>query len=660
MPAPADAIEANFQQAVRLHQQGQPGQAGILLKAIVESQPRHFHALHLLGMVAGQQGQPQAAVDWFNRALAVRPQSSAVYSNRGNALLDLGRYADALASCEHALTLRPDHVGALYNRGAALQFLNRTEEALASYERALAIQPDHEEALYNRGAVLHDLGRYDEALASYDRALSIRPDYPEALTNRGLTLQKGKGLLDEAIASYQQALTLRPDYAVGHNNLGNAQKDQGLIEDAIASYRQALLFKPDFYAAHSNLLFTLQYSSRQDSAHILQEARRWNARHAVPLKGLIGPHSNVQEPRRRLRIGYVSPDFRGHCQSLFTTPLLSHHDHQQFEIYCYAGVPRPDEITGRLRAHADVWRDTLGLADAQVADLIRSDRIDILVDLTMHMAQGRPLIFARKPAPVQVAWLAYPGTTGIDAIDYRLTDPYLDPPGQHDEEYSEKSIRLPDNFWCYDPLTREPAVNPLPATTAGHITFGSLNNFCKVNEGVLALWSRVLGAVPGSRLLLLSNQGRHRDRVLGAFKEHGVSPDRIGWFTPAPRRLYLEAYHRIDIGLDTFPYNGHTTSLDSFWMGVPVITLVGPTVVGRAGLCQAMNLGLPELVARSPDQYVELAVGLARDLPRLAGLRASLRQRLQASPLMDAPRFARHVEAAYRQMWLAWCQQETP
>jgi len=570
-----------------------------------------------------------------------------------------GRLAEAEALYRKILGKAPGNPGALHMLGVLAAQVGRNDLAVELISKALREAPDNAACYSNLGEACRSLGQLDKAVTNFRRALAIKPDYPEAHNNLGNAL-KGQGLLDEAIASYQRALALRPDYADAHNNLGNARKDQGLIEDAIASYQRALAVRPDFTGAHSNLLFSLQYSPSHDSRQILQEARRWNERHAVPLKGLILPHSNVRDPERRLRIGYVSPDFCEHCQSLFTIPLLSHQDHQAFEIYCYAGVPRPDDITERLRGYADVWRSTIGLAEPQVAELIRSDGIDILVDLTMHMAHGRPLIFALKPAPVQVAWLAYPGTTGIDAIDYRLTDPYLDPPGQHDEEYSEKSIRLPDTFWCYDPLATEPAVNPLPATTAGHITFGSLNNFCKVNEGVLALWSQVLGAVPESRLLLLSNQGRHRERVLGVFKENGISPDRIEWLTPVPRRPYLEAYHRIDLCLDTFPYNGHTTSLDSFWMGVPVVTLVGQTVVGRAGLCQAMNLGLPELVARSPDHYVELAVGLATDLPRLAGLRASLRQRLQASPLMDAPRFARHVEAAYRQMWLAWCQQQTP
>jgi len=308
-----------------------------------------------------------------------------------------------------------------------------------------------------------------------------------------------------------------------------------------------------------------------------------------------------------------------------------------------------------LALPADVWRDISGSSDETVTKLIREDRIDVLVDLTMHMAGSRPLVFARKPAPVQVCWLAYPGTTGLTAIDYRLTDPQLDPPGLFDRFCSEKSFRLPETFWCYDPLTSEPAVGPLPALANGHVTFGCLNNFCKVNEGVLRLWARVMKAVAGSRLLLLAPQGSARERTLNLFQHEGISRDRICFTRFRPRLDYLAQYHHIDIGLDTFPYNGHTTSLDSYWMGVPVVTLVGDTVVGRAGLSQLTNLGLMELVAETPEAFIESAIRLASDLDRLQALRATLRERMRSSPLMDAPRFARNIEAAYREMWRRWC-----
>jgi predicted O-linked N-acetylglucosamine transferase (SPINDLY family) len=361
-----------------------------------------------------------------------------------------------------------------------------------------------------------------------------------------------------------------------------------------------------------------------------------------------GDLSNDRSPDRPLRIGYVSPDFREHCQTFFTIPTLQSHDPKQVEIYCYADIAKPDALTDRLRSYAKVWRDTLGLSDLRVCDLIRADRIDILVDLTMHMANNRQMVFARKPAPIQITWLAYPGTTGQTAIDYRISDPYLDPLDIEDAAYSEKTIRLPESFWCYDPLRSAEPIRPLPAIRNGFVTFGCLNNFCKVNDFTLRLWGGVLRSLPDSRFLLLAPPGDPRKRVLQLMD---VSEDRIDFVDYRPRAEYLEHYNRIDICLDTFPYNGHTTSLDAMWMGVPVVTLCGQTAPSRGGFSQASNLNLTELVANSPEQFANVAANLVADLDRLAALRSSLRERLIASPLMDAPRFARNLEALYRKVW---------
>ena len=326
-------------------------------------------------------------------------------------------------------------------------------------------------------------------------------------------------------------------------------------------------------------------------------------------------------------------------------------------FFCYSNVRRADELTQKMRALADGWRDVAGMEDAAVARLVRDDRIDVLVDLTMHMGGGRLPVFARRPAPVQLTWLGYPGTTGVSAIDYRVTDPFLDPPDADGSVYSERLLHLPDTFWCYDPLTSKDAVPSPPNRNGDEIAFGCLNNFCKINEGVISLWSRVLKGVANSRMILRAPLGSARRRVVESFETRGVSAERIEFVDYyLPRLDYLATYHRIDICLDTFPYGGHTTSLDAFWMGVPVVTRVGETVVGRAGLTFAMNLCLPELVARTADEFVRIAseLGSARD--RVNRLRAGLPARMEASPLMDAPRFARHLEAAYRRVWSEWCE----
>jgi predicted O-linked N-acetylglucosamine transferase (SPINDLY family) len=337
-------------------------------------------------------------------------------------------------------------------------------------------------------------------------------------------------------------------------------------------------------------------------------------------------------------------------------PLFSAHGHEKFQIFCYSDVITPDKITAMLRSYSDVWHETFGMSDERLADLIRHDQIDILVDLTMHMAGARPLLFARKPAPVQVCWLAYQGTTGLTTMDYRLTDPYLDPPGMFDRYYSEESFRLPDSFWCYDPLTSEPSVNELPALNNGYVTFGCLNSFNKVTDDVLRLWACALRAVDGSRLIVLAGQGSHRERTIDFLRREGIAPERVTFQSFVPRPDYLRLYHHIDIGLDTFPYNGQTTTLDAAWMGVPVVTIVGRTSAARAGASLLWNLGTPELVADSPDQFVSTAVALAQDSKRLNSYRTSLRQQLQKSPLMDAPRFTRNVEIAFRTMWQRWCK----
>ncbi len=342
--------------------------------------------------------------------------------------------------------------------------------------------------------------------------------------------------------------------------------------------------------------------------------------------------------------------------SFFMVPLLSNHDHNQFEIFCYAQVSRPDLMTERLRGYADVWRNIVGVSDERAADLVRSDRIDILVNLKLHTGDNRLLVFARKPAPVQVTWLGYPGSTGLSTIDYRITDPYLDPPGLFDAFSSEEALRLPDTFWCYDPMTEQPSVNALPALEAGMITFGCLNHFCKINDGNLALWAQVLQAVPKSRLLLQAPRGPARDDVLARLHRGGIAATRVMFADKRPRPEYLKLYHQIDLGLDPLPYNGHTTSLDAFWMGVPVLTLLGKTVVGRAGWSQLCNLDLKELAAETPEQFVSMAARLADDLPRLQELRRSLRPRMSQSPLMNAGLFATQMEQAFREIWRRWCE----
>jgi len=340
--------------------------------------------------------------------------------------------------------------------------------------------------------------------------------------------------------------------------------------------------------------------------------------------------------------------------SVFLLPLLEAHDRRQVEVVAYASVTLADEVTERCRAKVDVWRDVLALSDAELARRIRDDRVDILVDLSMHMNGTRIMALADKPAPVQITYLAYCSTTGLATMDYRIGDPYLDPPGT-EGFYTEATCRLPQTYWCYRPLEETPSVNELPARVAGRVTFGSLNNFSKVTPATLETWAQLLAAVPRSRLLLHAQSGSHRQSVCEVLAAAGVGAERVEFVPLVPQAEYFRHYHRVDIGLDPFPYGGGTTTCDALWMGVPVVTLAGSTAVGRAGVSLLSNVGLRELIAGDRRQYVQIAALLAADLPRLAELRATLRQRMQGSPLMDAPAFARQVEALYRRVWQQWC-----
>ena len=609
-----------------------------------------------LGIALKKKGRLEEAVAAYRQAIALRPTYAKAHSNLGIALRDMGQLDEAIAAYRQAIALRPNFPEAHNNLGIALKQRGQLDESIAAFRKAVALRPGYADAFSNLGNALRDKGQLDQAIAACRKAIALNPNLPEAHNNLGHTW-RAMGRMDEALAAYRQAIELKPNYGEAYSNVGHVLKDQGRLDEAIAAYREAMSLRPHVPEAHSDVIFAMLYHPGCNARTIDGETRRWNSQYAEPLKKLIKPHSSDRDPERRLRIGYLSPDFRSHVVGRNLLPLFQHHDHRQFEIFCYAHVIRPDALTRRFQQSADHWYNGVGKRPDQVIDQIRADQIDILVDLSLHMSGTLLMFFAIKLAPVQVTFGGYPGGTGMEAMDFRLTDPYLDPPHETDQYYVEKSVRLADSFWCYDPnamdAPTEP-VNPLPALQNGFITFGCLNNFTKVSDQALGLWSGIMKSLPNSRLIILSPHGEHRSRVLSRLD---VEPRRVEFVPLQQHATYMRTFHRIDLSLDTFPYNGHTTSLDSLWMGVPVVTLIGSTVVGRAGLSQLSNLGLTELVAQTPQQYVQIIRDLANDLPRLGGLRKTLRQRMLDSPLCDAGRFARNIEAAFRRMWRTWCEQ---
>jgi protein O-GlcNAc transferase len=632
---------------------GQHAEAITACRQAIRLKPDYAEAHNNLGNAMQRSGKLDDAIASYQQAIRLKPDYAEAHFNQGTVHQASGQLDEAIAYYRQAIRLKPDYAAAYYNQGIALQRKGQFEEAIAIDRQAIRLKPDYADAYNNLGIALADCGRFEEAITSYRRAIELKPNYATAHNNLGVALQ-GTGQIDEAIGSYRRAIEFKTDYAETHNNLGDALKSIGQLDQAIAAYRQAIQIKPDLTAAHSNLVYALHFHPEYDAKALLPEHQLWDQRHARRFRTSIQPHDNNRSPDRRLKIGYVSPDFRVHPVGLALLPLLEQHDHQQFEIICFSDVRTDDAVTGNLRTRADRWHSIARLTDLQVAQLVREEQIDLLIDLTLHMQDNRLLMFARKPAPVQITYLGYPSTTGLGTIDYRLTDPYLDPPGD-DSLYVEQTVRLPETYLCWRWSGSEEPIGPLPATETGHITFGSLNNFAKVTPKTLELWGTILSQIKNSRLILRCPDGQAAKNAREILGRQGISDDRIELVGKLPWNQYVHLLQRVDIALDPFPYCGHTTSCDALWMGVPVITLAGPTAVSRGGVSILSNLGLTDLVAPNPIEYVRTVANLADDLPRLAELRRTLRQRMQASPLMDAPRFARNIEAAYRQMWRTWC-----
>ncbi|MBC8120570.1 MAG: tetratricopeptide repeat protein [Gemmatimonadaceae bacterium] len=553
------------------------------------------------------------------------------------------------------LQVQPSNPEALYHLGAILLQTGRTDPATQLLHQAVLFKPDWAEAHLVLGNALRQQGKVQEAAACYRQALVFEPGYAAAHNNLGSALLT-LGNLEEAATSYQQALSLDPTCAGTYYNWSDVLKVQGQLDEAIACYRRALSLKSDYLQAHDNLLMLLQYHTGL-TPQVWQEALAAFAEVCAPISRLPHFHRRAN-PEKRLRVGYVSPDMRSHSCAWFFEPLLAAHDRTRCEIFCYADVLHPDAVTARLQSLSDHWHNIVDMPHPAVAQLIQSDGIDILVDMAGHTAGNRLPLFAARPAPVQVNWLGFPGSTGLDTIDYRLSDPWLTP-----EPVSEYFIETVWNLervsHCYRPPAEMSEVGVLPALTNGYITFGSFNNLLKTTPETIALWAEVLRAVPESRLLLKGFYLLHeqaKQLLVDAFARQGIEAGRLELSKMLPgRKEHLDRYGQVDIGLDTTPYNGATTTMEALWMGVPVVTRVGDRTAARYGWSFLSAVGLEGLAAESPRAFVEAARGLAEDWPSLAALRQGLRERVMNSPLRDERGFAQAVEDAYRQMWRRWC-----
>jgi protein O-GlcNAc transferase len=636
---------------VGLHQyrSGDVASARRTFEAVLARERGHLGALTVLSTIAMHERAYPLAVSLLERATKVAPQIGMLHSNLGEALRRLGRKSEALLPFRRAVERSPELTETHYNLGLTLEQLAQFEEACAAYERALQRKPDFAAAALGLLGALRACAEYSRAIAWYEQHAARFAD-TAALRCAVAAPLLDIFRIDEAVSHLERALELDPTFARAHADLAAALAERGEIDAALVRLRRAIELEPSNATYHGNLVYLSSFSARVSAAEVLAEARAFGARHA-PMPDRPFEHPKDREPARRLRVGYVSADFRNHPAALFLRPLFRHHDRTRVHVIAYSNARRPDAITAELRSLVDEWRDISNLDDDSAAALIRADRVDVLVDLSQHSAGNRLLLFAQQASPVQISWLGYPGTTGVSAIDYRLTDSGLDPPELGSGHNSETLLWLPESFWCYAPLGDEPPVNDLPASKNGYTTFGCLNSFKKASDIALELWARVLSAVPDSRLLLVAPPGTARERVRRALAKHDVAEERVELVAPMPRAEYLATYQRIDIGLDPVPYGGGTTSLDAMWMGVPVVTLAGDRATSRAGSSLAQNLGLSEVVARSPEVYIDHAVALATDAQRLAELRQALRPRLAASSLVNAPRFAGHVEDAFFEAW---------
>lgn len=701
---------------IRLFNQENFQEGEALTRELTSQFPQHGIGWKLLGPMLTMQGKMNEALEPMRKAVALLPGDCDVHCNLGRLLHELGMLSEAETSLRHALELKPDFADAYNNLGNLLKAQGRTSEAEANYRHALVIRPEFVEAHNNLGVVLIDQGRFAESVASLCRALELMPDYVDAHYNLGNALAK-QGLLSEADASYRRALAIRPDFVAAHYNLANNLLEHGdadaessyrrAIElspdfvdahynlglsletqrrwvDAAASYRRVIELKPDHADAHQCIsyvnahlsdfreviaesdkaqqlkpddsvnwerrLYAFSYHPDLSDEEIFKEFVRWGDRFPDPVTDFTSYDRNTQ---RRLRVGYVSPDFRRHSSYFYFLPLFANHDRSAFELYAYSNVKQDDDFTEEFKLQFEHWRDIRNVKDVDVAEMVRQDRIDILVDCCNHMLDDRLDVFALKPAPVQVTWLGAAWTTGLKTVDYVLFDPYMAPDGTLARE---SIVRLPGSFVSYMPSKDKAEIVAPPILKNGHVTFGYSGRTERLNHRVFHVWGEIMRKIPDSQLILdypPFADGPTQEYYRHFMAEQGVDVSRV---VMRKSGNIFEGLKDFDILLDSFPHSGGTMLFDALWMGVPALTLAGRPPVGRIGTSLMMNLGLPEWIAYSESEYVEKACVFARSPDVLASIRAGMRERMTNSPLMDGAGFARGVESAYKKMFTAWSE----
>ena len=682
-----------IENALAAHHAGRLEEAEKIYQTLVDINPRYFDALHLLGVVRIAQGRYEEAVASISKAIRHNSRSFDAYYNLGNALSALGRHKEAITNYRRALGINSHHPLAHNNLGIALQALGRLDDAAASYRRAIALDTQYAPAFFNLGNILMALKHYEEAEQSYRRALAIKPDYAEAHHNLGAALY-ALDRCSEAVLSVHQALKIQPIFSEAWCSLGGmmlrferygdaltafrqsiniqpmskawaglgyAQMRTGNGSESVQSFRNSLEMDPANIEVHSNYIYSLDFIPEPGFAEHQAERKRWYERYGRQFAATIKPHTNDRNPDRKLRIGYVSADFNHHSPSLAFGPVIRNHDRSQFELFLYSGVVIEGRETQSFREMATAWCDMKDVSDEALNRKIRDDGIDILVDLSGQSLGNRLLVFARKPAPVQVTAWGYATGTGVPTIDYLFADPVSVPESAR-PYFAEAIYDLPCILGHVVPDC-VPDVEPLPCADGAPVTFGCLNRLNKITSGVVRVWGRLLREVPESRLLLKDAQlsdPYECQRMIAAFGAEGVTEERLILMSRTPHFEHLAAFGRVDIALDPFPTTGGISTLEAMWMGVPVVALLGNGIPSRVGGAIVSAAGLTDWVANSEDEYVAIAKRFAADPSALVKLRASLRPSMAASPLGDSVQYCRAVEDAYRTMWRRWCQTAAP
>ncbi|HXV07996.1 MAG TPA: tetratricopeptide repeat protein [Burkholderiales bacterium] len=648
--APGPDLAALLGAGDAAYQAGERARARQQFARALEIDARNAHAQYMLGALALQDGDTQACMTAVRRAIELAPERAEYHFSLGNVHAAAGRTAEAIDCYRNAVRLSPGAQDWRDELAITLAEAGRLAEATQ------AQYPDAGGAggLYDLASMLMERGRLAAAAAAFRESIRLEPGAAASHLMLAVAL-RDQGMPVEAEAPAREAVALAPDMPEGWFMLGHVLSRQARHEDAVEHYRKAIELAPDYDAAWRCLVFAMNYSERWTPREVfdahLESARRF------PRTAHVSVGADHLRPGHRLRIGYLSGDLRRHPVAYFLEPVLRHHDHGRFEVFCYHTGADEDDLSARLRAHADHWRAVGRLSPDDLDRTLRADRLDLLVELSGHSDGHRLAVVARRVAPVQVSYLGYPNTTGLTAIDYRITDAQADPPGEADALHTERLARLPETFLCYaPPFAGEVAARP-PVCSRGRVTFGSFNNFAKLSASNIALWARVLDAVPGATLFIktggLQDPGLRR-LVLERFRAAGIDSSRLELAAPTDSiEAHMRSYDRVDIALDSFPYHGTTTTMDALWMGVPVVTLRGDRHAARVSASILHTLGLDQMVAASAQDYVQIARRLALDVAGLETLRRTLRQRLQASPLMDGVRFTRHLEEAYLRMWQA-------